>query len=211
MSECGLNWLFLVHRVVYKHLIKASFTECQPESNGLCCLWPPRLRPDAADTSLCSTSAQHGPSVCSISSCCSWRLLKICTLPVWSYFILHAEVKTRCEWLKGWNLFGFKVQLPEYNANGSASCVAPIAALLIRTDHLPCPLSRLLTTLLFLVHKIKKFFLSLEVTLGQVITVGMLASVLRIYATFWRVSMKIIFKQTLTGYLVVYVVVRVRG
>lgn len=45
MSKCGLNWLNLVYRVTSKLLIKASFTACQLECNGLPCLHPSWLRP----------------------------------------------------------------------------------------------------------------------------------------------------------------------
>ena len=81
--EANLNvrvWLepaVLVHRRMSKPLIKASFTKCQPESNGLSCLWPPRLRPDAADSSLWSTSAQHRPGL--FCPCCSRVYVRVST------------------------------------------------------------------------------------------------------------------------------------
>lgn len=104
MSECGLNWLLLVHRLMSKPLIKASFTKCQPESNSPSCLRPPRLRPDAADSSLCATSAQHSPlSVLSVVVFIVYMWTFVITFyyclgnQIKPFLLLQAEVKTRLE------------------------------------------------------------------------------------------------------------------
>lgn len=120
MSECGLNWLFLVHRFMSKPLIKASFTKCQPES--LSRLWPPRLRPDAADSSFWSASAHHIPlSGLSlpvvVKHLCTHVSICISPLAIKSFRLLRAEAEATptCKWLQP------VVLLLDYNANTVAS------------------------------------------------------------------------------------------
>lgn len=109
--EANLNvrvWLELavfVHRFMSKPLIKASFTKCQPES--LSRLWPPRLRPDAADSSFWSASAHHIP-LSGLSLPVVVKHLRthvsICISPlaIKSFRLLRAEVEATptCKWLQ---------------------------------------------------------------------------------------------------------------